>query len=95
MVLTARHAFVRGRVQGVSFRWSTQREARDLGVKGWVRNLADGRVEAWLEGDEHPVESVLDWMDIGPPAARVDEVDVRVVEPAGHEDFEVRDTVTA
>jgi len=68
---------VTGRVQGVWFRQSTAETARAAGVVGWVRNLPDGRVEAWLQGAEEPVERVLAWIRRGgPPAAQVDAVDV-------------------
>ena len=63
---------VHGRVQGVFFRGATQDEARRLGVKGWVRNRADGSVEAVLEGPPGPVNALLAFLEHGPPAARVD-----------------------
>jgi acylphosphatase len=86
----SRHVVVSGRVQGVGFRWSARHRARELGVAGWARNLADGRVEAVLEGEEGSVSAMLDWLAEGPPGARV--TDLQVVEcPAeGHEGFEIR-----
>jgi acylphosphatase len=77
------HIFVRGRVQGVSFRYYTMQEARRLGVEGWVRNLADGRVEAVFEGDAETVQAMVDWCRRGPPAASVDGVDVNWEAPTG------------
>ncbi len=77
----ARHIHVSGRVQGVGFRWSAEQEAQALGLRGWVRNLSDGRVEAWVQGEPEAVENLVGWMAEGPPQARVDEVDVRAVEP--------------
>jgi acylphosphatase len=65
------HIFVEGRVQGVCFRDFTREHARSLGVKGWVRNLSDGRVEALLEGEEEAVESLVDQIRKGPAYARV------------------------
>jgi acylphosphatase len=65
------HVFVSGDVQGVSFRAATVDEARRLGVNGWVRNLADGRVEAEAEGERAKVEALVRWCGRGPPAARV------------------------
>ena len=70
------HAFIAGRVQGVAFRWETQRTAGKHQVRGWVRNLPDGRVEALFEGPRPQVEAVLDWCRRGPSIARVDAVDV-------------------
>ena len=67
---------VSGRVQGVSFRQYTIDEARGLGVRGWVRNLPDGRVEAEAEGERVAVEALLRACQRGPPAAEVGEVDV-------------------
>jgi acylphosphatase len=71
------HLLVSGRVQGVAFRAATVDEARRLGVDGWVRNLPDGRVEAEAEGERKALEALAAWCRIGPPAARVDGVDVR------------------
>jgi acylphosphatase len=63
---------VRGRVQGVFFRGATQEQARRLGVDGWVRNRADGSVEAVLEGPPAPVAALLAFLAKGPPGARVE-----------------------
>jgi acylphosphatase len=65
------HVVVSGRVQGVWFRGNTQRAASAAGVRGWVRNLPDRRVEAVLQGERAAVESVIDFMRIGPPGAAV------------------------
>jgi acylphosphatase len=67
---------VSGRVQGVFFRQSTVDEARRLGLRGWVRNLPDGRVEAEVEGERSDVEALLRFCRRGPPAAKVDAVEV-------------------
>ncbi len=69
------HAWVSGRVQGVFFRDSTRREARALGLAGWVRNLPDGRVEAWFVGPRAACEQVLAFLRVGPPRAHVSRVD--------------------
>jgi acylphosphatase len=71
------HLIVRGRVQDVFFRASTQREARRLGLTGWVRNRPDGAVELVAEGEEDQVKDLLAWAQHGPATARVDKVDTR------------------
>ena len=71
------HVWVRGRVQGVFFRDSTRRAAVGLGLRGWVRNLPDGRVEAVFVGDEAACKKALEFVRRGPPHARVDEVATR------------------
>lgn len=86
----ARRAFVRGVVQGVAFRWCAKEKARELGLAGWVQNLDDGRVEAWVEGAPAAVEEMLAWLRRGPPAARVTGVDVVEEPPSGAQRFEVR-----
>ncbi len=86
----ARRVVVRGRVQGVFFRDSTRREAASHGVGGWVRNRADGSVEAWFEGEPADVEAMVAWARSGPPRAEVSNVDVEEVAVEGLERFEVR-----
>lgn len=71
------HLVVRGRVQDVFFRASAQREARRLGLTGWVRNRTDGAVELIAEGEEDQVKDLLAWAQHGPSTARVDKVDTR------------------
>lgn len=70
------HGFVSGKVQGVSFRQCTQTEAERLDVDGWVRNLADGRVEVLVEGEEQAVRELTDWLEHGPERAEVSGVDL-------------------
>jgi acylphosphatase len=67
---------VTGRVQGVSFRASTQHTALALGLKGWVRNLADGSVEIFAQGAARAVEDFIAWCHKGPPQAKVVAVSV-------------------
>jgi acylphosphatase len=74
---------VRGQVQGVSYRQSTVDEARRLRLRGWVRNLPDGRVEAEVEGERAAVEALVAWCRRGTPAAEVDDVEVVWVPHAG------------
>ncbi len=86
-----RHVVVSGRVQGVFFRDSTQREARRLGVAGWVRNVDDGTVEAVFEGECGAVKAMVDFCRRGPERARVENVQVDSGEPVeGLRDFEIR-----
>ncbi len=70
-----RRVIIRGRVQGVGFRFATQRKAHELGVDGWVCNRPDGSVEATFEGPAEQVAAMLAWARQGPPASRVDRVD--------------------
>jgi acylphosphatase len=72
--LHARRFLVRGRVQGVGFRWYVEREARLLGIAGWVRNNADGAVEVLAQGSREQLSSLRDRLQQGPRASRVDEV---------------------
>ena len=71
------HLIIRGRVQGVFFRAATQREARRLGVTGWVKNRTDGNIELVAEGEEDAIKELAMWASHGPSAARVDHVDQR------------------
>lgn len=68
---------VRGRVQGVFFRASAQREARRMGLTGWVKNRSDGSVELLAEGEEDGLKELIAWANRGPSASRVERVDVR------------------
>jgi acylphosphatase len=82
---------VRGLVQGVWFRASTKDEADRLGVTGWVRNLADGSVEALFEGPKKGVEAIVGWCYRGPAGAKVNSVDINwepYTREFGH--FEIR-----
>jgi acylphosphatase len=84
------YVVIEGRVQGVFFRASCAREARRLGLGGFVRNRADGAVEAEFEGPPEEVEAMVAWCRKGPPSARVEDVKVRAVTPTGGGDFVVR-----
>ena len=79
-------ARVTGIVQGVGFRYAAVHEARRLGVKGFVRNVSDGSVEAVGEGDARAVTAFLAWLEIGPPGATVHRVTVTEVPYAGRFD---------
>jgi acylphosphatase len=77
--IVARRCFVSGRVQGVYFRASTRQKAIELGVSGYASNLDDGRVEVLAVGEPHRVHSLIDWLHLGPPAAKVTTVEVEEV----------------
>ena len=66
---------VRGRVQGVGFRWFVQRKAEDLAIAGWARNLPDGRVEVVAAGSKHSIAELETALGTGPRFARVDNVE--------------------
>ncbi len=85
------HVWVTGRVQGVYFRSYTQRKAQTLNLRGWVRNLPDGRVEAVFEGAPEAVGQAVRWCYSGPPNAYVQTVDVQEEPPTGSErGFQIR-----
>ncbi|HJT72113.1 MAG TPA: acylphosphatase [Terriglobales bacterium] len=79
--METRNYVVRGRVQGVGFRWFVEREARTLGIAGWVRNRADGTVEVLAMGTNEQLSNLHSKLRQGPRASRVDEVDVSEAQP--------------
>ena len=87
--MISRRAIISGRVQGVGFRFFAERAAYAAGVKGWVRNLADGRVETVAEGDEEAVARYLERIGRGPFVGSVSGVDVEEREPEGFGRFEI------
>lgn len=80
---TRAHIFVSGIVQGVNFRYYTAATATELGLKGWVRNMRDGRVEVLCEGEEEKVNQMIEWCRKGPPSASVRGVGVVMEEYIG------------
>jgi len=74
--MVTRRVVVRGRVQGVGFRWATRREAQTRGLRGWVRNADDGSVEALVHGDDEAVEAMVAWLSRGPDGASVEGLEV-------------------
>jgi acylphosphatase len=83
------HVTVSGSVQGVFFRATCARRARELGVRGWVRNLPDGRVEAAFEGVEDSVQAMIGWCHEGPSGARVTSVDIERIPVEGEVGFAI------
>jgi acylphosphatase len=93
--MIARRLEIRGTVQGVGYRYAMRQEAARLGLTGWVRNRAEGSVEALVQGEAHAVEALITWARRGPPAARVHEVQVsaaQLQQPPGA-GFDLRPTV--
>lgn len=84
-----RRGIVRGLVQGVGFRMSAREEASRSGLAGFARNLADGGVEVEVEGPGPAVAEFLEWLHTGPSWARVESVDIGVLEPTGEAGFHV------
>jgi acylphosphatase len=84
-----RRVVVHGFVQGVGFRFTVEREARSRGVSGWVRNRADGAVEAVFEGEPGDVEALVDFCRRGPRGAYVERAEVAQESAEGLADFRV------
>ena len=83
-------AVIEGRVQGVFFRYHTQEVAHQLGLKGWVKNRRDGRVEAVFEGDKDKVDQIIQWCRRGPSEASVTNVHLNWEDYTGEfEDFAI------
>lgn len=83
------HVVITGKVQGVGYRYHTQRFAEGLGLAGWVRNLPDGRVEAVFEGESALVDRIVAWCHQGSPTAIVREVTVTPETPEGLVGFQI------
>lgn len=85
------HVIVSGDVQGISFRYFTKEKSNNLGVKGWVRNLPSGEVEAVFEGMEDRTKEMVEWCKKGPWLAKVNNVKVEFSDYKGEfEGFEIR-----
>ena len=90
MNVEARRIVVEGRVQGVFYRASAEARAKALGLRGWVRNRADGSVELHAEGPLASLLEFVEWCREGPPAAHVTHIEARPVSPEGLPSFSVR-----
>jgi acylphosphatase len=90
--MNARRLVIRGRVQGVGYRYALLDAAAALGVSGWVRNRRDGSVEALVQGDPAQIDAIVAWCRQGPPAARVSEVEVLATVGEAQSGFELRPT---
>lgn len=89
--MVAVHITIKGRVQGVGYRASAERQAVQLGLNGWIRNRVDGTVEAVAQGPQDKVDAFVAWCRRGPPAARVEMVESTAVpEQPDLTDFDVR-----
>jgi acylphosphatase len=86
----AYHYLISGRVQGVYYRASTVKQAKALDITGWVRNLPDGKVEVFACGNAAQLERLQEWLWQGPPAAKVEQVDAKVVPWQELADFAVK-----
>ena len=81
------HAYISGKVQGVWYRAFTREQALALGITGWAKNLADGRVEVMLCGDQGQLQQLLKVLEKGPPLARVTGIEQQALEAMAIEDF--------
>ncbi|WP_227875842.1 acylphosphatase [Kushneria konosiri] len=81
-------ARVTGDVQGVGFRYATAQRARQLGISGYARNCDDGSVEVGMAGSHDDVAAMIDWLQTGPPAARVDQVTGERIAPQSWSGFQ-------
>lgn len=87
--IVTRHLIIHGKVQGVYYRASAQAEGLRLNLHGWARNRRDGTVEALVSGPEQAVEEFIAWARNGPPAARVDRIDISEAQPPAAGPFAV------
>ena len=93
MAEVTRRLRIHGQVQGVFYRNWSRDEARRLGLAGWVRNRSDGTVELLLSGPEEKVEAMIARCSEGPPAARVERIDVEPTDEPASGEFEKRPTI--
>ena len=87
--MTRRHIIVRGRVQGIGFRWFTLETAESLGLTGWVKNRDDGSVEAEAQGTETALERFVERLKTGNPAAKVTSIEAKPAPVAVEKTFRI------
>ncbi|MGM0499409.1 MAG: acylphosphatase [Bacillota bacterium] len=85
-----KHIFISGKVQGVGFRAFIRREAAVLNIRGWAKNLIDGRVEAVIQGDKNKVAQMIEKLKEGPSYARVDNLKINEEELTEYSDFQIK-----
>lgn len=83
------HVYISGFVQGIGFRQFLKNNARKLNIKGWVKNLPDGRVEAMFAGDQSNIKTMVEFCRKGPFLAEVKNVETEEIEDQEFEDFEI------
>jgi acylphosphatase len=88
--MTGVHCIIQGKVQGVWFRAGTQDEAKRLGLTGWVRNLPDGSVETRAFGDPVSLQNFCEWLEKGPPLAKISHVECKAIAFEQHDRFALR-----
>ncbi len=81
---------ISGRVQGVGFRYYTQKKVDELGIKGYAKNRPDGSVFIEAEGEEETLEAFVFWCEEGPAWARVSKVEKQEIPPQGYQQFEIK-----
>lgn len=84
------HLWIAGQVQGVGYRYSTEKQAQLRQLRGWVKNLLDGRVEAVFEGDPEAVDGMVEWCQRGPGAAIVESIELTEEPPEQLRNFTIR-----
>ena len=83
------HLIISGKVQGVFYRVNTKKTARKLGLKGWVKNTPDGKVEAVISGEEQHNKAFIEWCKVGPARAEVTDVEVKEIEFESFAEFKI------
>lgn len=88
--MSARHLIIKGKVQGVFYRVSARKAARELGIVGWVKNMPDGSVEAYISGKDQELDDFVAWCRKGPPDATVSDIIITTAPTITINDFTIR-----